>query len=180
MKKGHTNKCWLLTISVMLLSITIGFSQTVVKKKYKGYFCTGINQYSPFKYDREYKHEADKFITLYRIYSPTEGYYLNITATHYKSEKKVVLDIDDASVKGKNGHVSSQEIYYLNATKGGEWYAKAGAFKNQFDAQNVLPFDFLFRFSNSKEEYVRLKEIVKDDSFNANKWYLLDEENKNN
>jgi len=78
-----------------------------VKKKsskFKGYLCTGDNEYSPFTYTRDYKQDGDKYVTLYKIYSIDNGYYLNITATHLKSLKKISISIDDITV-AKNSDI---------------------------------------------------------------------------
>ena len=87
----------ILILSLILLVINV-FSQTL--PKYTGYFISGADgNNSSFKYTREYlKDDSGNFITLYKIYDPEYGYYLNIMATHYKSEKKIVVDIDDVTV----------------------------------------------------------------------------------
>lgn len=164
----------LLTISLLLLG-TFGFAQTATK--YTGYFCTGAtgNDLSPFKYTREYKNEGDGvFVTLYKIYSPTNGYYLNIKATHYKSEKRIVVDIDDITVK-QYGHISTQEYSYDEPSL--KMFGRQGAFKAQFDAQNVLPNELALKFVSGKYENVKVVHIVKDDQMNSTKWYILDEKN---
>ncbi|OFX25663.1 MAG: hypothetical protein A2033_12465 [Bacteroidetes bacterium GWA2_31_9] len=168
---------WFLTISLFLFC-TNTFSQT----KYTGYFCTGPNELRPFKYTREYKKEGnDVFITLYKIYSETEGYYLNITATHYKSEQKIVVSIDDITVKS-GGHISTSQIsasqvdFYSNGNVN-KMFGWAGEFKKMYDAQDVLPNDFALKFVSTKFENVKVVHIVKDEQLNSTKWYILDEKN---
>lgn len=162
----------LLTILLILLT-TNTFSQTTTK--FTGYFCTGVNEFSPFKYTREYKKEGDGvFITLYKIYSSTNGYYLNIKATHYKSEKRIVVDIDDITVK-EFGHISTQEITYDEPSL--KMFGRQGAFKAKFDAQNVLPNELAIKFVSTKYENIKVVNIVKDSQMNSTKWYVLDEKN---
>lgn len=157
----------LMTLTLILL-MSNAYSQT----KYKGYFCTGANEFSPIQYTREYKEEGDKYITIYKIYSSRNGYYLNITATHYKSEKRVVVDIDDITVK-VGGHISTQEVSYDEPSM--KMFGRQGAFKAQFDAQNVLPNEIAVKFVSSKYENVKVVHIAKDTGMNSTKWYVLDE-----
>ena len=158
-------------ICVLVLSFTNTFSQTT---KYIGYFYTGVNNSLPLKYTREYKLQGGNYVTLYKIISPTEGYYLNITATHYKKEKKIVVDIDDITVK-IGGHVSTQEITYEEPSL--KHFGRQGSFKQTFDAQNVLPNELELKFVDSKYEYIKVVTIARDDQMNYNKWYILDEKN---
>ena len=158
----------LLTL-ILVLTSTNAFLQI----QYTGYFCTGVNQLSPFKYTREYKQEgSDTFITLYKIYSATNGYYLNITATHYKSEKKIVVNIDDITIK-IGGHISTQEITYneLSLTL----FGRPGRFKEMYDAQNVLPHELALKFVSNKFENVKIANVSRDVHGANLTWYVLDE-----
>lgn len=171
--KTLTNKLTkgLLTLSIFLSTLT-AFSQT----SYTGYFCTGVNEFSPIKYTREYKQEGtDKFITVYKISSSRNGYYLNITATHYKSEKKVVVEIYDVTVPNEMGHISTQEVTYDEPSL--KIFGRRGSLKASIDAQNVLPNEFAVKFVSGKYENVKVVHIAKDTSMNATKWYVLDERN---
>jgi len=153
------------------------FSQT--KTKYKGYFCTGVNKNSPFTYTREYKKDSGNFVTLYKISTAQNGYYLDITATHYKAEKKVVVVIDDVYTKGTpfySGPVRTQEIYYdAPALK---LFGTQGIVKQSMDGQNALPNELALKFTNNKYDYVKVASIAKGvDNLYALKWYVLDEKN---
>lgn len=147
----------------------------VIKKrqsiKYTGYFCTGVGKFAPFKYTRKYTESGDTFITLYKI-SNKYGYYLNIKATHFKSQKKIVVDIDDISVK-IYGHISTQEYVYEEPSL--KWFGRQGSFKANFDAQNVLPNELALKFISGRFENVKVIHISKDTNMNSTKWYILDE-----
>ena len=174
MKQQITTKkiVGLLIISLILLATNI-FSQTTTKST--GYFCTGANELSPFKYTREYKKENDgAFVTLYKIYSPTEGYYLNIKATHYKFEKKIVVSIDDITVSKEFGHISAQEIIYEEPSL--KMFGRANVFRAAgMDEQGRLPNDLGLKFADSKFQYIKVVNIVRDNQMNSAKWYVLDE-----
>ena len=144
----------ILTIVFTIMTIATVNGQTT---KYTGYFCTGMNELSPFKYTREYKQDGDNYITLYKIYSPTEGYYLNITATHYKSENKIIISIDDITVK-VGGHVSTQELTYEEPSV--KIFGWPGMFKETYDAQNVLPNELALKFVSNKFQNVKVVSIV--------------------
>lgn len=161
----------LLTLSLFIMTAT-AFSQT----SYTGHFCTGVNEFSPIKYTREYKQEgSDKFITIYKISSARNGYYLNISATHYKSEKKVVVEIYDVTVPKEYGHISTQEVEYEEPSL--KMFGRQGSFKAMFDNQNVLPNEIAVKFVSGKYENVKIVHIAKDTGMNSTKWYVLDEKN---
>ncbi len=163
----------ILTIAFTVLTIATAFGQTT---KYTGYFCTGasVDDNSPLKYTREYKQDGDVFTTLYKIYSPTDGYYLNITATHYKSEKKIVVSIDDITVSKEFGHISTQEITYDEPSM--KMFGYANALRaNGMDEQGRLPNDLGLKFASIKFQNIKVVHIVKDSS--TLKWYVLDEKN---
>ena len=178
MKPLRTTKPFvrLLTISLFLLTTNI-FAQTATK--YTGYFCTGATAYdlTSFKYTREYKTESPGvFVTLYKIYSSTEGYYLNIKATHYKTEKKIVVEIDDVTVSKEFGHVSTAEITYDVPSL--KMFGRANAMKAYgMDEQGRLPNDLALKFVSNKFESIKIVHVQKDDNMNAMKWYILDEKN---
>jgi hypothetical protein len=166
-KRNYMRTKFVLSIIISVLIFTDAFAQ----KKYTGYFCTGVNENTPFQYSKEYIEKKDTFITLYKIYSYNYGYYLNITATHYKTEKKTVVSIDDITVK-TNGHISSQEITYENPSM--TPFGIVGYFKATVDAQNRLPDQLALKFFSSKFENVNIISVVKDDNLNSLKWYVLD------
>ncbi len=170
---NHIKAILVLLVFVIINSIlnpTEASSQT----KYLGAFCTGVDEYKVLEYTREYKESGDTFITFYKIYSSRYGHYLNITATHYKSEKKIVVSIDDITVK-VGGHISTQEITYEEPSL--KMFGRQGSFKARFDAQNLLPNDLALKFVSKKFENIKVLQIVKDSNLDSMKWYLLDQYN---
>ncbi len=141
---------------------------------YTGSFCTGPDEYSPITFTREYQKSGDNFITLYKISSTENGYYLNITATHLKSLKKITVGIDDITVN-TNGHISSQEFKYDEPST--EAFGYRGYFQEQFDAQQKLPFDLALKFTSREFQYVKIASVVRDNQMGSTKWYLLDNKN---
>ncbi len=142
--------------------------------EFTGSFCTGPNEYSPITFTREYQKSGDNFITLYKISSAENGYYLNITATHIKSQKKITVSVDDITVS-TNGHISSQEFTYDEPST--QAFGYRGAFQEQFDAQHQLPFDLALKFTSRDFQYVKIASIVRDDQLGSTKWYILDNKN---
>ena len=100
---------------------------------------------------------------------------MKVTATHYKSEKKVVVSIDDVTVPSEYGHLSTQEITYEEPSL--KMFGRQGDFKAMFDAQNVLPNEIAVKFVSGKFENVQVVHIAKNPSQETSKWYILDEKN---
>jgi hypothetical protein len=163
---------------IILLFCLIAFFPTqnlfAQSAKYTGYYCTGLDDLTPIKYTREYTEVADTFITTYKIYSPTYGHYLNITATHYKPEKKIVVSIDDITVS-IGGHIHTEEITY--DTPSMKMFGRRGSFQSMFDAQGRLPNDLALKFVSKKYENVKVVNITRgvDYSDGSTSWYILDE-----
>lgn len=174
--KNVRKKMGLFAFSLFLFTTNI-FAQTATK--YTGYFCTGTapNDLTSFKYTREYKTEsAGVFVTLYKISSLRDGYYLNIKATHYKTENKIVVDIDDITVNEQFGHISTEEITYDEPTL--KTFGRANVFKaNGMDPQGRLPNDLGLKFINQKFETIKIVHVKKGGNMNSMKWYILDEKN---
>ncbi|MDP2303662.1 MAG: hypothetical protein Q8N03_14685 [Ignavibacteria bacterium] len=163
-------------IILLLFIVTIFFfnQDIYTQTKYTGYFCTGLNKLTSIKYTREYTQVADTFITTYKIYDPTYGYYLNITATHYKPEKKIVVSLDDVTVS-IGGHINTEEIEY--ETPSMKIFGRRGSFQSMFDAQGRLPNDLALKFVSKKFENVKVAHITRgvDYSDGSTSWYILDE-----
>lgn len=157
-----------LVILLILFSINSN-----AQKKHTGYFCTGANKFSEFKYTREYSEKQDTFITVYKIYNESYGHYLNITATHLKKEKKITVSIDDVTVP--NGHIYTHLLLYKEASM--EIMGRMGEFKRTFDKQNLLPNEIAVYFVSPKFENIKVMHAMKDLGINSTKWYILDEEN---
>lgn len=140
-----------------------------------GSLCTGDNQFSRLTYKREYKHEGNNFITVYKISSSENGYYLNITATHNKSKKNIIISVDDITVDKQFGHISTQKMSYKEPSL--EVFGRTNIFKaNGMDAQGRLPNNLELQFTGGAFENINVINIVRDDQIDATKWYVLDKE----
>ncbi len=164
-----------ITTTLLLLSlISTNLLSQNSAMKYSGYLCRGINDNIPFRYTREYKKDGDNFVTIYKIYSLTAGYIQKITCTHYKSEKKVSISIDDITVSGGMGHLDTEEETYesLNLKP----FGRRGAVQEMFDAQSRLPNDLEVKFVSIKYDYIKVMNVTR--GFNTysgqTEWYVLD------
>lgn len=156
-------------LSIIFLLVVVVSSEA--QKRYSGHFVHALDWYQ-ITFTREFQENENVFTTIYRISSRENGYYLDVKATHYKNEKKIVVDIDDVTVKG-GVHISTQELTYEVPST--EMFGLKGAFKAQFDAQNQLPNKILVQFVSNKFENVKVLEIRKGDQYyNQQKWYRLD------
>src|SRR5690606_33455923 len=94
MKKSVFRKSNVLLIIISLLFIGNIYSQT----KYTGYYYSvNLDDYTSFKYTREYKENGEVYETIYKIYHPTKGFHTyTVIAKHLKSEKKVTVRSENA------------------------------------------------------------------------------------
>lgn len=160
----------LMTISLVLF-MTNAYSQT----KYTGYeYDLNTDDYYPFKYTREYKEEGDTFITIYKIYHPTKGHHaFTVTATHYKSEKKVKVDVEDAG-GGIFAHINDEETTYETPSM------EPFGFRGTVGALggNRVPNQLMVKFVSNKYENVKVVHINASEPGTSNFYfYVLDEKN---
>lgn len=158
----------LMTISLVLF-MTNAYSQT----KYTGYeYDLNTDDYYPFKYTREYKEEGDTFITIYKIYHPTKGHHaFTVTATHYKSEKKVKVDVEDAG-GGIFAHINDEETTYETPSM------EPFGFRGTVGALggNRVPNQLMVKFVSNKYENVKVVHINASEPGTSNFYfYVLDE-----
>lgn len=171
MKKGITKSIKGLMTITLVLFMTSAYSQT----KYTGYeYDLNTDDYYPFKYTREYKEEGDIFKTIYKIYHPTKGHHaFTVTATHYKSEKKVKVDVEDAG-GGIFAHINDEETTYETPSM------EAFGFRGSVGALggNRVPNQLMVKFVSNKYENVKVVHINASEPGTSNFYfYVLDEKN---
>lgn len=160
----------LMTISLVLF-MTNAYSQT----KYTGYeYDLNTDDYYSFKYTREYKEDGDIYKTIYKIYHPTKGHHaFTVTATHYKSEKKVKVDVEDAG-GGIFAHINDEETTYETPSM------EAFGFRGSVGALggNRVPNQLMVKFVSNKYENVKVVHINASEPGTSNFYfYVLDEKN---
>lgn len=171
MKRGITKSIKGLMTITLVLFMTSAYSQT----KYTGYeYDLNTDDYYPFKYTREYKEEGDIFKTIYKIYHPTKGHHaFTVTATHYKSEKKVKVDVEDAG-GGIFAHINDEETTYETPSM------EAFGFRGSVGALggNRVPNQLMVKFVSNKYENVKVVHINASEPGTSNFYfYVLDEKN---
>lgn len=171
MKRGITKAVKGLMTITLILFMTNAYSQT----KYTGYeYDLNTDDYYPFKYTREYKEEGDIFKTIYKIYHPTKGHHaFTVTATHYKSEKKVKVDVEDAG-GGIFAHINDEETTYETPSM------EAFGFRGSVGALggNRIPNQLMVKFVSNKYENVKVVHINASEPGTSNFYfYVLDEKN---
>lgn len=109
---------FILTLTVGFLTTFMTYGQASKKVATSQVLMTGYqylmskNDFTSFKYSRILSAFGDNFITKYKIYHPVTGkYFLTITATHYKSEKKVEVVVEDAN-GGIFSDINKEETTY--------------------------------------------------------------------
>jgi len=171
MKRGITKAIKGLMTITLVLFMTSAYSQT----KYTGYeYDLNTDDYYPFKYTREYKEEGDVFKTIYKIYHPTKGHHaFTVTATHYKSEKKVKVDVEDAG-GGIFAHINDEETTYETPSMEAFGYrGTVGALGG-----NRVPNQLMVKFVSNKYQNVKVVHINASEPGTSNFYfYVLDEKN---
>jgi hypothetical protein len=165
-----------LFLTIYLFLAVTAFTQ--VKKKqtlltgYQYHF--DQDKYYPFKYSRSFSNVNDSFITTYKIYDPSNGKYVyTIVATHDKENRKVTVEVRDATEDMFN-HICTEEITYDSLSMQpfgyrGDIGALAGSSKN-------VPNQLGLKFVSNKFENVEVISVngtdIKSSDFI---YYVLDE-----
>ncbi len=100
---------------ILLVTLISIFSLNCIYGQKKGIgqtYDVERDRFYSFRYTREYKENGDNYITIYTIYHPiTNRHSHTITATNYKSEKLIVVSVDDA--KGNIfSHIREEKTTY--------------------------------------------------------------------
>lgn len=142
---------------------------------YTGYeYVLNDNDFYPFKYTRSYSGSGNEFVTTYTIYHPTKGYAAyTVTATHFKTERKVVVSIDDAG-GGLLAHINSEETTYETPSLTSFGFRGAvGALGG-----NRVPNQLYVKFVSEKFENVKVIHVnATEPGSNDFIFYVLDEKN---
>ena len=164
-----------LTLSVLVTALTVfaNPTKTFGQTKYTGYqYVMNDDDYYSFKYTREYKEEGNVYTTIYKIYHPTKGYHtIKITATHYKFENKVKVDVKDAG-GGIFAHINDEETTYETASM------EPFGFRGTVGALggNRVPNQLMVKFVSNKFENVKVVHVNGTEPGTDNFiFYVLDE-----
>ncbi|MDG3582951.1 hypothetical protein [Galbibacter pacificus] len=98
-----------------LFTLMMISAKCAAQNRYTGYeYDLNYDDYYEFKYTREYKEEGNIYTTIYKIFHPTKKQHIyTITAVHYKSEKRIKVNVDKAG-GGIFAHINDEEITYDN------------------------------------------------------------------
>lgn len=171
MKHNMTKTLKSLLTLMLILFISNAYSQT----KFTGYeYDIDTDDYYPFKYTREYKEDGDIYKTIYKIYHPTKGHHaFTVTAIHYKSEKKVTVDVEDAG-GGIFAHINKEETTYETPSM------EAFGFRGTVGALggNRVPNQLMVKFVSNKFQNVKVVHINATEPGSSKFYfYVLDEKN---
>jgi len=166
------------TIKLLALTVLVGLfiltSLTVIAQKYySGYqYIVSIDDFVKFKYSRNYSESVDEFVTTYKIYHPVKGHHIKtITATHYKSEKKIVVKVMNAG-GGMFADINTEKTTYKTPSLAP--FGIPGPFN--LIGGNRVPFKLLVIFVSSKFENVKVVHVY-GTAMGGSKhiFYVLDE-----
>ncbi len=105
---------------LILLSSFLLFSTIAVKAQSKNsglVYYVSTDEYTRFKMRRSYSEVGNIFITTYNIYHPRHGRpWVDVVATHYKDEKKIVVKVDLAG-GGLLSYISKETVTYTAPKK---------------------------------------------------------------
>jgi hypothetical protein len=108
-----------------------------------------------YVYSRAFQGNEGDYVTVYRIYDPqTGGQAINITAHHYKSTKRVVVEAKYSS--GVLPEINTEETSYSEPS--GSWFGKKGTMR--ILGGDNIPAQIGVKFFDDKHEHVIVKEIA--------------------
>ena len=167
----------LLTLTIGLFATSMTYGQTTKKATTAQTLMTGYqylmstNNFTSFKYSRTFSTSGDNFVTKYKIYHPVKGtYILTITATHYKSDKKVEVVIEDTN-GGIFSEINKEETTYETpslATFG--FRGSVGALGGK-----KVPNQLAVKFTSAKFENVKIASVLGSHENNDFEFFVLDE-----
>lgn len=165
----------ILTKTVLTLLLTVFLTSAYSQTKYTGYqYVLNSDDYISFKYTREYKTDGENYLTIYKIYHPKKGHHaFTITATHYKADKKVKVDVEDAG-GGIFAHINSEETTYETPS------LEPFGFRGSVGALGGkrVPNQLMVKFVSNKFENVKVVHVnATEPGTNNFYFYVLDEKN---
>ena len=166
-----------LNVSKILMPIILTLLLTNVYSqiKFTGYqYNLNSDEYISFKYTREYKAVGENYSTIYKIYHPTNGHHaFTITATHYKADKKVKVDVEEAG-GGIFAHMNSEETTYNSPS------LEPFGFRGSVGALGgkKVPNQLMVKIVNNKYGNVKVVHVNATEPGTDNfSFYILDEKN---
>lgn len=160
---------------ILTILLFIGSLTAHAQTKYTGYlYDLEYDDNYPFQYSRSYSEDSDTFVTTYKIYHATKGHHaVTVIATHYKSEKRVKVDIEDAG-GGIFAHINDEETNYEEPS------LEPFGFRGAVGALggNRVPNQLMVKFVSSKFENVKVVHVNSTEPGTNNfQFYVLDEKN---
>lgn len=160
---------------LMMISLVLISGNTFSQTKFTGYeYVMSDDDYYPFKYTREYKEDGDTYKTIYKIYHPTKGHHaITVTATHTKSDNKVVVDIEEAG-GGLFAHMNKEETTYDTPSM------EPFGFRGDIGllGGTRVPNQLMVKFVSNKFENIKVVHVNATSSGTSNFiFYVLDEKN---
>lgn len=155
---------------IILLLLACQLSPCSAQTLYTGYqFWPKTNEYTAFKYTREYEEETHLYWTTYHIYSPTTGYPIYIiTGLHNKGAKEILVAISDAD-GGYFAQVHTEEITYdIPSMKS---FGISNPFTELFGKKHTNYL--LVKFVSTKYENIKVQEF-RDKRYGDLVYYTLD------
>lgn len=168
MKNRIFKKNKILIPLIFLLFVGNIYSQT----KYTGYYYSvNLDDYSSFKYTREYKENGNVYETIYKIYHPTKGFHIyTVIAKHIKSEKKIIVRSENAG-GGNFSLLNEEDTTYENPSM--EFFGYGGISNFTDNAPNQL----MVKFVSDKYENVKVAHLYASKENSDYHFFILDEEN---
>jgi hypothetical protein len=140
----------------LILSFVFTFSQqTFGQRGYKQIFSANGNAAYKLRFTKTYSHSGDTYVTFYKIYSLTDSRpSIYIKATHIKSNKHIVVDVEEAG-GGIFSHLNTEETDY--DTPSLKLFGIAGDF--QMLAGDSAPNQLAIKFSDKSFTYVNVLSV---------------------
>ena len=167
-KNMKSKKNYLIISLIFMLFVGNIYSQT----KYTGYYYSvNLDDYTSFKYTREYKENGSVYKTIYKIYHPTKGTHIyTVIAEHFKSKKKIVVKSLNSD-GGTFALLNEEETTYDKPSM--EFFGYGGIYAVASDSPNQL----MVKFISNKYENIKVAHLFASKRNSDYHFFILDEDN---
>ena len=157
---------------MILVFVILSPDNTYAQKYYTGYqYTVNSDEVIKFKYTREYIEEEDLYTTIYKIYDLDKGKHaITVTAVHYKPEKRVVVEVEDAS-GGFFSDMNKEETTYEEPS------SEPFGFRGSIGALigKKVPNQLKVKFVSEKYENIKVMDIMSLREYGTYQFLVLDD-----
>ena len=173
----------LFNVLLFTMSLWIGHGSPAIGQPRKsphptfstGYqFLVSTYQNTPFHYTKSFRPSGPNFLTVYKIYHPRRRtHFLTITATHYKAEHRVVVEVEDTNESIFSLINREETTYEATPWTGFGFLGAVGGLGGK-----RVPNQLGVQFTSRKADYVKVLSVAGSQEDGDNEFFTLDSESR--